>query len=216
MIDRSIFDTLQGLTTPRGKVIKVEDESGRVLWSATIKFTINGDTYIADRGMTWAEWFASNYNTTGKTVDDVQSISANGATIELGTVIVGGTAYEVGFATDPVITIIGDGSYNSFGTTKYAATITIDGTEYHSDGEITVPVGTTITLGVMGNAYQYQYYPGIVYLNGQEMFISQTTGWTMDYVDYVVQGNVSIRIEKDYITAFGAANYYAKIYITEL
>lgn len=97
------FSKVKNLTIPEGVVKQITDASGRVLWSATIKFTINGETYVADRGMTWAEWFASAYNTTGKTADDVQSITANGAAVELSAVIVGGTAYEVGFGPSAVL-----------------------------------------------------------------------------------------------------------------
>lgn len=46
-----IFTTLKGLTIPEGKVTKITDASGRVMWDANVKVTItssflgmNGDT----------------------------------------------------------------------------------------------------------------------------------------------------------------------------
>lgn len=138
--------------------------------------------------------------------------------IDHGVANVDGTAYEVGFARDPVITITGEGSYSSYGTTQYAAAVTVDGTVYHSDAEITVPVGTTITLAVRGNDNQYFYYPAVIYLNGEQMFVGDSEGASPSnmifYVDYVVQGNVSIQLEMNTYQQFGTA-YYGTIYITE-
>lgn len=121
-------------------------------------------------------------------------------------------------AKDPVITITGDSSYISYTVTKYAATVTVNGTEYHSDAKIAVPAGTTITLALEGNDNQYFYYPAVIYLNGEQMFVGDSEGATpshrMYYVDYVVQGNVSIRLEVNEYKQFGTS-YYGTIYITE-
>ena len=149
-----------------GVVTQIADASGRVLWSATITFTINGDTYIADRGMTWAEWFASSHNTTGKTADDVQSISANGTAVALDAIIVGGMAYEVGFGPAIVtITITGNmyaSAVNKMGYVK------INGIEYGRTGSettevIEIPVGTVITCRVVAQGD----YVGEIIVNGE-------------------------------------------------
>ena len=95
------FSTLKSLTIPEGNVTKITDASGQILWSATIKFTINGDIYYADRGMTWSQWFASSYNTTGETEGTVKD--ANGNEISLDTVIVNGAVYGVEFVGYKII-----------------------------------------------------------------------------------------------------------------
>lgn len=72
------FSTLKGLTIPEGNVKQIADASGRVLWSAVkpiITFNVWVDyisgpfpeqelyaTFTAEEGMTWEEWFASDYN----------------------------------------------------------------------------------------------------------------------------------------------------------
>lgn len=134
------FSSLQGLTIPEGNVTQITDASGRVLWSSTIKFTINGDTYIADRGMTWAEWFASSYNTTGETEGDIKD--ANGNEVSMDAVIIGGTAYAVGFSVPVTVSFAGSG-----GNSSYARAI-IDGVTYYTGQEeaIEIPAGTTISL----------------------------------------------------------------------
>ena len=145
-----------------------------------INFTINGDTYIADRGMTWVEWFASNYNTTGKTADDVQSISANGVAVELSAVIVGGTAYEVGFGPAMVmvtITVDGDGTY---------AFLDIGGSEYYEEQTVELPVGTVILCCLYGN--------GEVYLN-DNLYASGSGEW-----EYTATKNCAIHLT-DYSSA---------------
>ena len=90
-----------------------------------IVFSISGDyagSYTAEDGMTWAEWFASSYNTTGKTADDVSAITdSNGNVVNLTDVIVNGTAYEVGFDRVVIVNLIcPDGNGD----------VTIDGTKY--------------------------------------------------------------------------------------
>lgn len=137
------FSTLQGLTIPEGVVTQITDAAGNVLWSSTITFTINGDTYVADRSMTWAEWFASSHNTTGKTANDVQSISANGTAVALNAIIVGGMAYDIVFAEMVTVTITGAGNANY-------CYILIDGVSYATATSLAVPVGTTITAFVAG------------------------------------------------------------------
>lgn len=179
MID---FSTLKGLTIPEGNVKQITDANGRVLWSATIKFTINGDTYIADRGMTWAEWFASDYNTTGKTADDVKSVSANGISVELNAVIIGGTAYEVGFAP-PVPTI-------TFTTpNSYMFSIVHNGTKYTSSTTFEVATGDVIECAAYGGS-------SYIYHNGSLVKSSTTAGIASVY-NYTVAGNATIRCESN-------------------
>lgn len=100
-----------------------------------IVFSISGDyagSYIAEEGMTWAEWFASSYNETGKTADDVSAITdSNGNTVNLTDVIVDGTVYEVGFAKPVTITVTGNGleyyvyiSHEEGGYTTYTSPAT--------------------------------------------------------------------------------------------
>ena len=62
-----------------------------------ITFTINGTEYSAYPSMTWNDWNVSDFNTTGQKVASVTDASGN--EVSLDAVIVGGTAYEVGFAT---------------------------------------------------------------------------------------------------------------------
>lgn len=217
MID---FSTLQGLTIPEGAVTQITDAAGNVLWSSTIKFTINGDTYIADRGMTWAEWFASAYNTTGKTADDVQSISANGASVALNAVIVGGTAYEMGFApATAILTLIINGAYNLSN-----AGVIIDGVMYRSAGtvEFEIPIGETIRLCI-----NYTYDGSIIIFhsdNTQErVALTSTSPITDNYVtynryyDYTVIGNATIRAfdYDEYDPSVGGRYYYGTITVQE-
>lgn len=53
-----------------------------------IKFTIGGTSYIAEEGVTWADWVASSYNTAGFTVSDTSILSAGGVTVVLSDVAV--------------------------------------------------------------------------------------------------------------------------------
>ena len=58
----------------------------------SIRFTINGESYTGEEWMTWADWNASDFNTTGQKVVSVTDASGN--SVSLDSVIVGGTAYE--------------------------------------------------------------------------------------------------------------------------
>lgn len=123
-----------------------------------ISFTINGDTYQAIEGMTWNGWFTSSYNTTGKTKGDVENIKdANGNAVSLDTVIVGGTAYEVGFAP-PVATITLKGDF-AYSGVRYNGV-------YYGSGTVT-PVTFTANVGdeIVVESYGYEDSP--IYLNGK-------------------------------------------------
>jgi hypothetical protein len=190
------FTGVTGIEDDYGNLTKITDASGRVLWSSTIKFTINGDTYIADRGMTWAEWFASDYNTTGETEGDITD--ANGNEVSMDSVIVGGTAYEVGFDD-------GMRDVSIFSATSSTKTyITIDGVTYgNSMGtfNIRVPVGTVVNCYGQNMAGSAGAVPAQLHLNGE---IIKSGAWTYSYV---VETNVEINI-----CCYGFANMnYVKI-----
>lgn len=81
-----------------------------------------------------------------------------------------------------------------------------------SAAEFTVPVGTTITLGVSGSS-QYGYL-GTVYLNGELWKTSSITG--SGGFDYTVQGDVTINLEAFEMEGLTVAyRYYGKISVTE-
>lgn len=175
------FSTLKGLSIPEGVVTQIADASGRVLWRSTIKFTINGDTYIADRGMTWAEWFASDYNTTGETEGTITD--SNGNEVSMDAVIVGGTAYEVGFA--PAEATVTMQLNCTFHTPAIHLWLVINGTKYkeiYSPTEITVPIGTVIQC-----CFSSAYSSNKIYLN--ENVIAEG----METYDYTVTGDISIQ-----------------------
>lgn len=112
-----------------------------------IIFTIDSTTYFAQENMTWENWFASSHNTTGKTADDVSTITdSNGNTVNLTDVIVNGTAYEVGFApSEANVKITTPDSTNaSF------PNIIINGVNYNdtsTEYELVVPIGTIAEVG---------------------------------------------------------------------
>lgn len=56
-----------------GKAASMKIES--VSYISDVSFTINGVTYAAEEGMTWAEWLASEYNVDGYHIDDSGTIS---------------------------------------------------------------------------------------------------------------------------------------------
>ena len=67
-----------------------------------ISFTIDGDHYEAEEGMTWAEWVDSEYNTDGyvKSADVISNgdgmfVKLNGNSIFGSDVIVEGASYEL-------------------------------------------------------------------------------------------------------------------------
>ena len=67
-----------------------------VITETPVTFTINGTEYSAYPSMTWNDWNNSDFNTTGQKVATVTDASGN--SVSLDSLIVGGTAYEVGFA----------------------------------------------------------------------------------------------------------------------
>lgn len=179
------FATLKGLTIPEGVVTQITDESGRVLWSSTIKFTINGDTYIADRGMTWAERFASDYNTTGETEGDIKD--ANGNEVSMDAVIIGGTAYEVGFAPSvATITLKFTVTYGSYGVAQVWHN---DKTYYYGPPGfdtiiLTANVGDVISIDAYG------YVDNALTLNGKAVASAEEELW----YDYTVVSDAVIEL----------------------
>ena len=100
------FSTLQGLTIPEGVVTEITDASGRVLWCAVkiITFTIRSTTYQAEEGMTWAEWYGSEYDTTGAFIDgdgkvypDYYNIHGYLTGVRSSDVIIEGMAYTISY-----------------------------------------------------------------------------------------------------------------------
>ena len=160
------FSKVTNLTIPEGVVTQIADAAGNVLWSATIKFTINGDTYIADRGMTWAEWFASSYNTTGETEGDIKD--ANGNEVSMDAVIVGGTAYEVGFTKLITFTIDGTAYQAEDGMTWAEwldSSYNISGF-YDSYGFVMKYGGTVVKLGTTNQMINMEIVGGAAYETG--------------------------------------------------
>lgn len=135
MIDRSIFDTLQGLTTPRGKVIKVEDESGRVLWMAgggkviLEVEKITSDTYAGETTYTGEQFILLDiypktngtvkvtYGGLTKTITDTSGAAEpNAQQVFFGTF--NGVSDEVETPASGRLTIEGD--YYAFGCASFA------------------------------------------------------------------------------------------------
>lgn len=50
---------------PETSVEVTEEYDGLVLIATLIKFTIDGEEYQAEQGMTWAQWCESDYNSLG-------------------------------------------------------------------------------------------------------------------------------------------------------
>ena len=69
-----------------------------------VTFTINGTEYSAYPSMTWTQWNDSEFNTSGQKVATVTD--ADGNSVSLDSLIVGGTAYEVGFDSGGPYTVV--------------------------------------------------------------------------------------------------------------
>lgn len=187
-------------------VKQITDAAGNVLWSAFIKFTMNGETYVADRGMTWAAWFASSYNTTGETKGDIKD--ANGNEVSMDAVIVGGTAYEVGFGpSTAIVTITG---YSS----EYYVSVSIDGTKYYSATTIEVPIGTVVEC----SAYTDDpvYLGAAIYVNGEKVANSSDYPYkNLVTYSYTVTCNATINLIEEYRGSWSPYGYFTRIEITE-
>ena len=192
------FAEVKAITIPEGNVTKITDASGRVLWSAFIKFTMNGETYIADRGMTWAEWFASNYNTTGETEGTVTD--ANGNEVSMDAVIVGGTAYEVGFGPAMATITLPNGAVTRFGSGSRERTLSVRGDGITGDPS-EVPVGTFITCMISGGDYDSAY----IVLNGTTVASGEISNVKSVYYVYTVTGNATITLTQE------GYSYYIRI-----
>lgn len=78
------FSQVREISDSYGKIVKIADAQGRVLWSAVkplISFTIEeGNTvvnYQAALGMTWGEWVDSEYNPSADYTGTVKAYSVN-------------------------------------------------------------------------------------------------------------------------------------------
>lgn len=144
--------------------------------------------YTFDAGMTWAEWFASDYNTTGKTEGTITD--ANGNEVSMDAFIVDGTAYEVEFSQPVTVTITASGT----GVDAQYGSVTIDGIAYASTTTVVVPVGTVITCVAKTDEDDRDYYWGDyanIYLNGNNVGTGDSATYTTTY-EYTVTGNVAI------------------------
>ena len=150
--------------------------------------------------MTWNEWFASDYNTTGKTADDVQTISANEATVALDAVIVGGTAYEIEFGPAMATITLPNGTVAYFGSGSKERTLHISG-DGISGNPSEVPVGTVITCTISGGDYDNAY----ITLNGVTVTSGYIDSGNSVTYDYTVTGNATITLTQE------GYSYYIRI-----
>ena len=75
------YRTITFETAPTGELLTWLQANGTKQGGATlISFTIDGTSYQAEDGMTWAQWVDSSYNTDGFTVDVVDNTIRNRAT----------------------------------------------------------------------------------------------------------------------------------------
>jgi hypothetical protein len=173
-----------------------------------ISFTINGDTYQAIEGMSWSAWFASSYNTTGKVKGDVNDIKdANGNEVPLDAVIVGGTAYEVGFAP-PMATI----TITGYSAENYVS-VSIDGTKYYSATTIEVPIGTVVECSAYTD--DVVYLGATIYVNGEKVASSLESYKNPETYLYTVTCNVTINLIEEYQGSWSPYGYLTRIEITE-
>lgn len=161
-----------------------------------ISFSINGETYQAIEGMTWNGWFASDYNTTGKTKGDVENIKdANGNEVSLDAVIVGGTAYEVGFGS-PMATVrlMSDTfvDYNYVSAYIEYKTPNGDYVSLYTAGEYELPIGTVMLFNLKyGGKDRVSMY---ITLNDE----SVASGDTDAHYEYTLTGNITIDFYNGY------------------
>ena len=112
----------------------------------------------------------------GGTAYDVKpgSVMVSGTvyTIKEGKTMVDGTAYSIKFASDVVVTITGNGVYDSgFGVYEYSF-VEINGTKYTSAATVTVPAGIEIHCYA---AYKSNVVKSGVYLNGERLKVKEYT-----------------------------------------
>lgn len=171
-----------------------------------ILFTISGTNYFADEGMTWTEWFASAYNTTGETEGNITD--ANGNEVSMDAVIIGGTAYEVGFAKMVTLTIIGASRVD-------AVYVIVDGTQYclAQTYALEVPVGTIVTCAIRDTAGKYSGTPANVSVNGT--VVMENTSSTFTTYDYVATKNATIMQSRKKYENKDDNEYVGYITITE-
>lgn len=173
---------------------------GVYITEVPVAFTIDSTTYFAEETMTWAEWFASSHNTTGKTADDVSTITdSNGNTVNLTDIIVNGTAYEVGFGpATATITLNGKGN-GWYHYVKHNRTIYSNATNTPS---FQANIGDVIVCHCMLTGGEMS-----IYLNG--ILVAGKTGGTMA-VDY------SYTVVSDATIELAQSDEYRRIIITEL
>ena len=98
----------EGLKIEDGKLeLNIPIYGGEMGDVDSIRFTIEGVTYTAKDGWTWADWIESEYNTDGYYIGEYDYIySADGSSVQDGTTkawasdtITDGTAYQRSFST---------------------------------------------------------------------------------------------------------------------
>ena len=156
-----------------------------------VAFTIDSTTYFAQENMTWAEWFTSSHNTTGKTADGVSTITdSKGNTVNLTDIIVGGTAYEVEFAKPVTITVTGTG------LDDYVYIMHAEGgyTRYTSPTTFTANVGDTI------HCYCTECWGGYptTYIRVNDLTMAYTNDDDDISYDYTVVSDATINLYENY------------------
>ena len=112
----------------------------------------------------------------GGTAYDVKpgSVMVGGTayTIKEGKTLIDGTAYSIKLESDVVVTITGNGKYDTgFGDVVYAS-VEINGTKYTSAATVTVPAGIEIHCYA---EYKSKVVKSGVYLNGERLKVKEYT-----------------------------------------
>jgi hypothetical protein len=76
MVNGVFYPSVSSTQFVAGPQISSGDSSANL-----ISFTINGTSYQAEEGMTWAEWVASSYNTGGYTLSGTYISAPDGGSV---------------------------------------------------------------------------------------------------------------------------------------
>lgn len=186
-----------------------------------ISFSINGETYQTIEGMTWNGWFASDYNTTGKTKGDVIDIKdANGNDIPLDSVIVGGTAYEVVLALTVTIKSkiatanVFDRVYVTINGQQYKAkTVTSSNSPSVDVAELVVPRGTTMSC--YANGCGTNANASIITVNSKPA-VQPTQSMVPAVYEYIINSDIQVVLNGSYMSMNNLIIASANIDITEI
>lgn len=176
------YDHVITRKTTLGIIHMVSMVSGSVTYNTTITiteepvtFTINGTEYSAYPSMTWNDWNVSDFNTTGQKVASVTD--ANGNSVSLDSVIVDGTAYEVGFEK-PMVTVTLETDLPTSSSNRYSISYASDADSGNisSAGSYELPIGTNIFFEIVPSSTDGKCY---LYIN--EEMIVETDELTYSY-----------------------------------